>query len=354
MAPPATFADPLCALRKRVEDLENLTASLERSLRAHDLAATRHIEHYEPVHLIGLHAETNRLHLALRSFYRAGKPYFWTVDVDDLRTYILPRHRFEVRLPKPRLDGSRYLEAGEVERSAYSKLSCVATEVGQPLQNAGLTRCAATPSGCILTVDLCPSRRAFEHSFFSALTSRAKQEDKAVPVALCVSGLWLQDNETLVDRLIDRSATGLDITWVNHSFSHAYYADKATEHNFLLYPGTHLRSEIFETERMLLARGLCPSVFFRLPGLVSDDDVLRTLRSLGLIPLGADAWLAKDQRPRDGSIVLVHGNGNEPQGIALAMPLVKGENQLTLCSLEEEAQKHARALRSRQDDPQPS
>ena len=35
-----------------------------------------------------------------------------------------------------------------------------------------------------------------------------------------------------------------------------------------------------------------------------------------LISLGADAWLALGQRPGEGSIVLVHPNGNEETGLA--------------------------------------
>ena len=36
-----------------------------------------------------------------------------------------------------------------------------------------------------------------------------------------------------------------------------------------------------------------------------------------LIPLGANAWIAKSQKPQNGSIILVHGNKNEPQGIKM-------------------------------------
>jgi len=36
-----------------------------------------------------------------------------------------------------------------------------------------------------------------------------------------------------------------------------------------------------------------------------------------LISLGADAWLALNQKPRDGSIMLVHPNGNEELGLKL-------------------------------------
>jgi hypothetical protein len=44
---------------------------------------------------------------------------------------------------------------------------------------------------------------------------------------------------------------------------------------------------------------------------------MQAVRRHHLIALGADAWLALDQRPNAGSIVLVHLNGNEPLGVKL-------------------------------------
>lgn len=43
----------------------------------------------------------------------------------------------------------------------------------------------------------------------------------------------------------------------------------------------------------------------------------------GIIPLGSDAWLAKGQPANSGSIVLIHGNGNEPLGVADFIQLLK-------------------------------
>ena len=44
----------------------------------------------------------------------------------------------------------------------------------------------------------------------------------------------------------------------------------------------------------------------------------------GLIPVGSDAWLAKNEVPSAGSIVLVHGNGNEPVGVEKLLERVQG------------------------------
>jgi hypothetical protein len=44
---------------------------------------------------------------------------------------------------------------------------------------------------------------------------------------------------------------------------------------------------------------------------------MQAVRRHHLISLGADAWLALNQRPHDGSIMLVHPNGNEALGLKI-------------------------------------
>jgi hypothetical protein len=122
---------------------------------------------------------------------------------------------------------------------------------------------------------------------------------------------------------------------VNHSGSHPYDPEAPLARNFLLTPGIDFVSEVLSTERLLLARGLLPSVFFRFPGLVADEKLVRKLRELSLIPVGSDAWLAKGDIPKRGSIILVHGNGNEPQGIMKALPLLRKSGQVKFLPLNE-------------------
>jgi hypothetical protein len=53
--------------------------------------------------------------------------------------------------------------------------------------------------------------------------------------------------------------------------------------------------------------------------------VFAKITAYGLIPVGSDAWLAKNQKPQNGSIVLVHANGNEPYGIKQFFRLIREE-----------------------------
>jgi hypothetical protein len=93
-----------------------------------------------------------------------------------------------------------------------------------------------------------------------------------------------------------------------------------------LSPGTDLSYEILANEKLMLKNGLMPSIFFRCPGLVSDRAIIEKLLSFGLIAVGSDAWLAKGQQAHNGSIVLIHGNGNEELGVRDFIRLLQTES----------------------------
>ncbi len=180
------------------------------------------------------------------------------------------------------------------------------------LQNAGLIHGAGP--GAFVTGDLCPSRRPLDRPFFDTLATRGPH----TPVALSISGLWLIHHFQDYRWLLDRQAAGaLDILWVDHTYHHPYRRGLPNDHNFLLTKGVDADAEILDTERLVIANGQVPSLFFRFPGLVSSAPLMQAVRRHHLVALGADAWLAIDQRPDEGSIVLVHPNGNEEAGLAM-------------------------------------
>jgi hypothetical protein len=189
------------------------------------------------------------------------------------------------------------------------------------LQNAGLTHGGG--QGDFLTGDLCPSQKPLSRAFFTQLES----EGPHVPVALSISGLWLihhfDDFRWLVDQ---RNSGALDILWTDHTYHHPYHRKLPDDANFLLTKGVDPQEEILDTERLLIANGETPSLFFRFPGLISSDPLMQAVGQYHLITLGANAWLALGQKPGHGSIVLVHPNGNEPKGLALfSTDLAHGE-----------------------------
>ena len=119
----------------------------------------------------------------------------------------------------------------------------------------------------------------------------------------------------------------IDITWINHTLSHYYNKKLPLRNNFMLDKSTDIKSEILGNEQLMLKNGLIPSVFFRFPGLTSTNELLDSICSYGLITIGSDAWLAKGQAVHNGSIVLIHGNGNEPLGVSKFIQLIISKKQ---------------------------
>jgi len=261
-----------------------------------------------------------RVFLAVRSFKEDGAARFLVFDPANFQSRVLP--------------AAQLTPAGAAAESALAATPLLqaldrSSAAPYPLQNDGATRAEAAISGQCLTVDLCPSKRPFERELFETL-SRRSGNTQPVPVAVAVTGLWISTHPDELAYLKAESATGrLAITWVNHSFHHPYDPQVPLARTFLLTPGTDFDAEVLEVEKLLLSRGLVPSPFFRFPGLVSDAATVKRLRELSLIPIGADAWLAKGETPKKGSFILVHGNGNEPKGIKLILPLLhRGELKL--------------------------
>ena len=58
---------------------------------------------------------------------------------------------------------------------------------------------------------------------------------------------------------------------------------------------------------------------------MSSPALVDRIVGFGLVPTGSDAWLAKGQTPRPGSIVLVHGTGNEPLGVRRFLALERSK-----------------------------
>lgn len=165
-----------------------------------------------------------------------------------------------------------------------------------------------------LTMDLCPSRkRDYEREFITRLS---EQSQAKIPLAIAVSSEWITHHEEAFEAL--KSHPKLSITWVNHSHTHFYDATLKTRENFMLHSSTNVEKEILGLEQTLIEHGVTPSIFFRFPGLQANETLMKALKErFFLIPLSADAWVAKSEPIKEGSFILVHGNKNEPLGIEM-------------------------------------
>lgn len=159
----------------------------------------------------------------------------------------------------------------------------------------------------VLTLDLCPSKKKTDMKFLDFL-----QKSKIDFFYLAVSGKWILDHQDDLN-LIQKKFK--NVFWINHSFNHYYDPKKENNENFMLSKGTDLQVEVLQNEKTMLENDIMPSPFFRFPGLVANKELYFKVLSYGVIPIGSNAWLAKGQKISKGSVVLLHANGNEPQGL---------------------------------------
>jgi len=278
------------------------------------------IENYKVYYGVATHFP--RELMILRSFDNYGKHYLLLVNPQTLETRIDESDFYQVR-PMTLLQARTFFFKTPYEKALYK-----ADKQSVAIQDAGIEIGMPKETGISLTADLCPSHRPLDKVIFTDIIAEFKKVEKPVPVALSITGVWMrqhpQDLEWLKKMQADKE---IYITWINHSFNHRVSLTEPLKENFLLEPGTDINYEVLETEKAMLKNGLLPSVFFRFPGLVSDQELVYRITDFGLIPIGTDAWLAKGQQPQAGSIVLIHGNGNEPVGVKDFINLLHSKTQ---------------------------
>src|SRR5712691_6900244 len=260
--------------------------------------------------------------VVLRTFTRGDQRFALAVDPEGLATRVLPADDLKLaplswqRVREVTRDTPYGRAIADSERSALAE------------QDAGIVHALTPGDGVVLTIDLCPSAHPLDRRLFTTLILDFAPAEKPVPVGIAITGRWMIEHPKDLAWLRQREREGeIAVTWIDHSFNHRYDERLPLSQNFLLESGTDPDLEVLATEKAMIAQGLLPSVFFRFPGLVSDPKLVGRIVAYGLIPVGSDAWLAKNQVPSAGSIVLVHGNGNEPVGVDRLLALVKQERR---------------------------
>ncbi|MBO9674537.1 MAG: polysaccharide deacetylase [Sphingobacteriaceae bacterium] len=255
--------------------------------------------------------------LVIRSFTANAQKYILLINPNSLDTKVDLASKYT-------LSSLKYPNVLAIfKNTAYVKALEAAAAKDVQLQNAGIDHAFPNEKGITLTIDLCPSHKALDRIIFQSVFDEFKKIEQPAPLAISVSGKWMLKHEDDLNWLKSLVAQKeLNITWVNHSYNHEVNQLPLAE-NFLLAPGTNLDVEVLENEKLMLKNGLTPSVFFRFPGLVSDKAIVDKIETYALIPIGSDAWLAKGQQPNAGSIVLIHGNGNEEIGVKDFIRLLK-------------------------------
>jgi hypothetical protein len=290
------------------------------ALITHAQANFTKIENYKVTYGVATHYP--RELMILRSFDNYGKHYLLLVNPQTLETRIDESSFYQIK-PMSLLQARTFFFKTPYEKALYK-----ANKQSVSIQDAGIEDGMPKETGISLTADLCPSHRPLAREIFTDIIAEFKKVEQPVPVALSITGVWMRQHQQDLEWLKKLQANHeIYITWINHSFNHRVSLKEPLKENFLLEPGTNITYEVLETEKAMLKNGLLPSVFFRFPGLVSDQELVYKITDFGLIPIGTDAWLAKGQQPQAGSIVLIHGNGNEPVGVKDFINLLHSKTQ---------------------------
>jgi peptidoglycan/xylan/chitin deacetylase (PgdA/CDA1 family) len=158
----------------------------------------------------------------------------------------------------------------------------------------------------VISIDMCQAHKPYEKKLFLALEDLGRKQGRPVPIAVAIAGGWIRKHRA---ELAELKKMYLNITWVNHSYTHPI------EDDFLNNPKVNFRYEVMANVELMKQNGLTPSKYFRFPGLRHNASRLKQLHDLGYLNLDADAWLGQGQKIKAGSIVLIHGNGNEEPGV---------------------------------------
>ncbi len=262
-----------------------------------------------------LPAHTLTHYTAHTPFCYSDKAVIRTFDLDGRRKQLV----VNVDTLKTSIQDMVKTKGHPCEDSRYARLLARSASAPYPLTNDGITH---QKSGTTLTTDLCPSfKKGFEDRLYEAIIKKFKNP---VPVTLFITGKWIQKHKREFRQFLRWQQEGkLAITWGNHTFSHPYHTKVPDQQNFALSRGYNLRSDTLRLEKYLIEHDITPSVFFRFPGLISDKKTIETIHDLGLITIGSDAWMAIGQKIKPGSIILLHGNKNEPRGVDMFLDQLK-------------------------------
>lgn len=236
----------------------------------------------------------------------------FVVDANSYETAVVPAAALEASSRGAQSDDdiddspfAKSLATLAASHAALSHVSSAAPDLG-----------AAEPFA--LTVDMCQSKKPWEERLFDWAVNLSSERKKPTPVGIAMTGVWAKAHPDELGQLLAwEHENKLAITWINHSSTHPLHCLDQSCRNaeFLTAASVDFEEEVLGLERVLLGRGIVPSTIFRFPGLIHDEERLAQLAKLSVMPLDADAWIAKGQPIKPRAVVLVHGNGNEPEGI---------------------------------------
>lgn len=272
-----------------------------------NLTPQHEVEDYQPLRELRVDEHGDR-HIVVRSLSHDGEPSHLVIHDATLRTAVVAGRDLDASTrvaSEAEADGFRYPSLLEQTRSGV-------------LCHLDDGHAASPGTQLTVTIDLCQSRREWDAALFERLVELSDVRGEPTRVGIALTGLWAQRHTTKLAQLIQwRDEGKLDITWINHSYHHQLSKDGSGHYHFLTAESVDLEAGVLDLEQLLIEQGERPSVLFRFPGLTHDARTLGELNDLSLFPMDANGWVAKGEPLDDGSVVLLHGNGNEPPGVRM-------------------------------------
>lgn len=84
-----------------------------------------------------------------------------------------------------------YYTMRELQQIPYIKALYRFSSPPYKSENYGITAAEHNVNGSFLTIDMCPSVKPFEKTFFQELVSESKKLKRPIPIAISIRGLWL-------------------------------------------------------------------------------------------------------------------------------------------------------------------
>lgn len=282
-----------------------LTLSLVLGL---NLAFADSITQYQAISKFGYSKTTQKHGLAIRHFFKNNQPYFmvlWPHSIDfqsiPEQNWIPSNKKISILPLNWTIDGLKY---------------------------------GPSQQGYYLTLDLCPSKKPLDKAQLNRLIDYFPNP---VPVGVAITSDWIKHHKEDWEFLNQlNTQKKITISWINHSHTHPYDSKKPLNQTFLLTPSLNVEEQWLALEKTLIENNVTPTLLCRFPGLISNEALLKQVKALHLVPLNAQAWMAKGEVPTVNGIILLHANGNEPEGWKRFWHWVEkqGTKNITLNSLE--------------------
>ncbi len=145
---------------------------------------SQNITNYKAVY--GSYQRLGQNFIVLRTFENNNVPFCLTVHTENLSTALVPTA--ELSIAPNTLQELRK----QFSNTAYIKAMLDSENNSKNIQDAGVTHSIPKERGTNLTIDLCPSHKGLDRIVFVDLINEFKKIELPVPMAISVSGLWIE------------------------------------------------------------------------------------------------------------------------------------------------------------------